>query len=123
MRLHPASLCPWARGLRRGEGQVDDLADLAAGGVGAPAERAVAVAADRAVIVGRFDGGVERVYKQINSHWEETARDALLISLSGGILDNQLASEPSSLTLARIWYENAMDARGTPSKTIPRHPV
>jgi glycosylphosphatidylinositol deacylase len=53
-----------------------------------------------------LDGGVEQVYDQINSQWGKTAQNTLLISLSGGILDNQLSSEPASLPLARIWYQN-----------------
>lgn len=53
-----------------------------------------------------LESGVEDVYRQINSKWEEQAKDTLLISLSGGILDNQLSSEPASLSLARIWHQN-----------------
>lgn len=54
-----------------------------------------------------LDMGVEQVYSQINTRWEENAGDILLISLSGGILDNQLSSEPAILPLARIWYSNS----------------
>ncbi|UZJ57245.1 hypothetical protein CBS101457_006565 [Exobasidium rhododendri] len=53
-----------------------------------------------------LESGVEEVYRQINSGWEEKARDILLISLSGGVLDNQLSSEPASLPLARLWHDN-----------------
>lgn len=54
-----------------------------------------------------LDSGVEQVYDQINSLWETSANSTLLISLSGGILDNQLSSEPASLLLARLWHGNS----------------
>src|SRR6185295_1685110 len=49
---------------RGGDGPVDDLGDLAAGGGGSGAERAVPVAADDAVRVGGLDGGVERLARR-----------------------------------------------------------
>lgn len=54
-----------------------------------------------------LDSGVEQVYQQINSQWRKNANNTLLISLSGGILDNQLSSEPASLSLARLWHDNS----------------
>lgn len=53
-----------------------------------------------------LDKGVEEVYTSINTRWREHANTTLLISLSGGILDNQLSSEPASLPLGRIWYRD-----------------
>ena len=53
-----------------------------------------------------LDAGVENVYRIINTGWAEHANKTLLISLSGGVLDNQLSSEPASLGLARLWHEN-----------------
>ncbi|MCO5593188.1 hypothetical protein L7F22_047195 [Adiantum nelumboides] len=44
-----------------------------------------------------LDAGVEDVYRLINTGWDEHANKTLLISLSGGVLDNQLSSEPASL--------------------------
>lgn len=55
-----------------------------------------------------LDVGVEEIYERVNRKaWESesrgaTSKELLLISLSGGVLDNQLASEPSSLRLARL---------------------
>lgn len=62
-----------------------------------------------------LDVGVEGVYTRVNRKAWDMANNAdkngeeslLLISLSGGVLDNQLASEPSSLRLARLTSDDA----------------
>ncbi|WFC95224.1 GPI inositol deacylase [Malassezia brasiliensis] len=49
-----------------------------------------------------FDRSVERVYNIVNSKWTLPEEEPLLLSIAGGVLDTQLSSDASSLSLADI---------------------
>ncbi|WFD43317.1 GPI inositol deacylase [Malassezia psittaci] len=50
-----------------------------------------------------FDRSVDQVYDQINKAWSLADEpEPLLMSIAGGVLDTQLSSDASSLSLARI---------------------
>ena len=50
-----------------------------------------------------FDRSVERVYNAVNDKWSlRDEEEPLLLSVAGGILDTQLSSDASSLSLAQI---------------------
>lgn len=51
---------------------------------------------------------IDAIYAQLRSETSKSSaeKDILLISLSGGILDDQLSSEASVLDLARLWSAN-----------------
>jgi len=50
-----------------------------------------------------METGLEEIYQEIEKAAGDASNNILLVSLSGGILDDQLSSEASSLRLARIW--------------------
>lgn len=54
-----------------------------------------------------METGLEDIYQEIEKAAGDVSNDILLISLSGGILDDQLSSEASSLRLARLWKPEA----------------
>lgn len=49
-----------------------------------------------------FDRSVERVYNMVNDKWTLPEEEPLLLSVAGGVLDTQLSSDASSLSLAHI---------------------